>query len=206
LTGFNFGLNITDAPDIGSNLFVGREKDLERLNDILSPDSTPADRRVVILGGLGGMGKTQLAITYAKLRRTHYDSVFWLNASSKATLQQSFRSVAARIGILASTGSSLDDDRICIQISWWLSELENRRWLLIFDNYDEPDKYDIKQYFPDAWQGSIIITTRSPEKLNGNVIPIRKLDHNESIQILRRRSERNDVEHGKENFRRRFRN
>jgi hypothetical protein len=198
LKGFNFGLNINDAPDVGPDLFVGRENELERMNDILSPNSL-TDRRVVILGGLGGMGKTQLAITYAKRRRTCYESVFWLNASSKASLQQSLRSVAARIGILTATGCSPDDDRIRTQISVWLSEPDNTRWLLIFDNYDEPEKYDIKQYFPDAWQGSIIITTRSPEKMNGTVIPIRKLDQNEeSIQILRRRSERTSVEHGKE--------
>lgn len=148
------------------------------------------------------MGKTQLAITYAKRQRSCYESVFWLNASSKATLQQSLRSVAARIGILTATDSSPDDDKILSQISVWLSEPDNRRWLLIFDNYDEPEKYDIKQYFPSAWQGSIIITTRSPEKLNENVIPIRKLDRDEeSIQILRRRSERNSAEHGKEKIR-----
>lgn len=152
----------------------------------------------MILGGLGGVGKTQLAVTYAKQRQTCYESVFWLNASSKAALQQSLRSVAARIGILIATDYSPDDDRICTQISVWLSEPDNRRWLLIFDNYDEPDKYDIKRYFPSAWQGSIIITTRSPEKLEGTVITIRTLDQPESIQILRRRSERNNVEPGKE--------
>jgi hypothetical protein len=205
LQGFNFGLNINDAPDIGSDLFVGREKELERLNEILLPESTVTDRRVVILRGLGGVGKTQLTITYAKQRRTCYESVIWLNASSKAAVQQSLRSIAARIGILTVTGQGSDDDQIRDQISVWLSEPDNTRWLLIFDNYDEPEKYDIKQYFPSAWQGSIIITTRSPEKLKGSVITIRTLGQNESIQILGRRSERSNVEHGKEKAGLRFR-
>jgi len=152
------------------------------------------------------MGKTQLAITYAKRQKRFYESVFWLNASSKATLQQSLRSVAARIGILTATANSIDDDEIRTKISTWLSEPDNTRWLLIFDNYDEPEKYDIKQYFPDAWQGSIIITTRSPDKLNGTSILIRKLDQNESIEILGKRSERSNVENGKENALWRFTN
>ena len=201
--GFKFGLNITQAPDMGSDLFVGREEELEKLNEVLSPDSTLPDQRIAILGGLGGIGKTQLAITYAKRRWKCYESVFWLNASSKATLQGSIRSIAERVRILTAGGSSPDDDQACTQISAWLSEPDNTRWLLIFDNYDEPEKYDIKQYFPYAWQGSIIITTRSPEKVNGGtVISIRELDRNEdhkkeSMQILRTRSGRHSVEHGK---------
>lgn len=184
---------------MGSDLFVGRERELERLNDVLAPASTLTDQRIAILGGLGGMGKTQLAITYARRRWTCYESVFWLDASSKATLQESIRSVAERVRIFTVRGLSHDDDEVRTQISAWLSEPDNTRWLLIFDNYDEPEKYDIKQYFPYAWQGSIIITTRSPEKLNGIVIPIRKLTQTEEgMQILRTRSERNCAEHGKE--------
>ncbi|KAK5547272.1 hypothetical protein LTR46_012018, partial [Exophiala xenobiotica] len=46
---------------------------------------------------MGGMGKTQPAIAFAKRHHTEYDSVFWLNAASEATLKDSFRLVAEAI-------------------------------------------------------------------------------------------------------------
>jgi len=60
--------------------------------------------------------------------------------------------------------NQLDDDQLWAQISFWLSKLENSRWLLIFDNYDDPNQYQIEQYYPFVAQGSIIITTRQPDR------------------------------------------
>ena len=152
---------------------------------------------MLIIGGLGGIGKTQLAITYAKRYQRYYNSIFWLNANSEDTLKASIRSLANRVQILDVKNNTLDDEQICTQVSKWLSEKGNTNWLLIFDNHDRPEQYNIKKYYPYASHGSIIITTRSPELLTGSVIRVQRLESiDESLRILETRSARKDVGHG----------
>jgi hypothetical protein len=193
--GFKFGVNITDAPDIEQSLFVGRSEDLEKMVELLSPESDSTIRRVVVLGGLGGIGKTQLAIAYIKRHGSSYKSVFWLNASSDATLKGSLRSLAVCAGIVDLRNDQLDDDQVRVRVLTWLSIPDNHRWLLVFDNHDDLEQYNIKQYYPFASHGSIIVTSRSPELLSGSHIHVNKLrDLGEALCILTTRSGRDNVE------------
>jgi methyl coenzyme M reductase subunit C len=125
---------------MGEDLFIGREPELRDMKSILHPqsDSPGWTRKVLILGGMGGIGKTQLAITYAKRHRHSYSSIFWLNANTEATLNGSLRTMANRILPPEKVGK-LNDNQVWIHISNWLSILDNTRWLLIFDNHDDPD-------------------------------------------------------------------
>jgi hypothetical protein len=145
---------------------------------------------------MGGIGKTQLAVTYAKRHRSSYSSIFWLNASSKATLLISLRRLAREI--LPEAGGQPKDDIMLAQVLVWLSNLENPRWLLIFDNYDDPDQFNIREYFPAAAQGSIIITTRQPDGVSGTKTKVRSMtEKEESLRILATRSRRENVFSGK---------
>ena len=193
---FDLGLNLFGAACIGHRLFIGRTSELQDMENILLPNSNSLEQRVLILGGMGGIGKTQLAITYAHRHRTSYTSIFWLNANSETTLTGSLRLVARRI-LPPNAESRCDNDQVWIHVSTWLSQLENSRWLLIFDNYDEPDQYSITKYYPYVSHGSIIITTRLPERLNGEKIrvqPVAKLE--DSLHILETRSGRKDIQSG----------
>lgn len=83
----------------------------------------------------------------------------------------------------------------------WLSDIQNPQWLLIFDNYDDPSLYIIWDYVPSTTNGSVLITTRVPDLLRGQrtqqvrVPPVDDLE--ESVEILQRRSQRENVKHGK---------
>ncbi|RMZ87211.1 hypothetical protein DV736_g5563, partial [Chaetothyriales sp. CBS 134916] len=85
----------------------------------------------------------------------------------------------------------------------WLSLRENRHWLVIYDNYDnpktpgntDPSAVDIRQYFPGADHGSIVITTRSSQVTQGRRIHIRKLPLvQERLEILSNSSRRQGIE------------
>lgn len=174
---------------------------LRLIHATLQPDSELPDRKVLVLGGMGGIGKTQLAIAYAKRYRQHYLSTFWINASSMTTIQSSFRIIARRIG---ATGSKkdvdVDDDQILTNVLNWLSELDNSHWLLIFDNYDEPDRFAISNYFAYEFHGSIIITSRLPDHVPGNPIhvAVQSFENIDSgLDILSRRSGRDNVHEGR---------
>jgi hypothetical protein len=195
----NLGLNLFDAPDMDKSLFIGREAEFQKMETILQPqsDSLGSNRKVLVLGGMGGIGKTQLAITYAKRHYHSYSSILWLNATTEATLKNSLRDVANRI-FPPKTVSKLNDDQLLVRVSNWLSTPDNTRWLLIFDNHDDPDQYGITQYYPSIAHGSIIITTRQPDRINGEKVKIQCMDkEEESLRILAGRSGRENVTSGK---------
>lgn len=192
-----YGLCLGDAPQIDADLFKGRSTDLEEMQKrLLNPD-THCDRRCVILGGIGGVGKTQLAIAFARQYRSSYSSIFWINATSEISLNASFRQVANVIfdqqGLVEQ-----QDEEVLRRVSRWLSQPGNHSWLIIFDNYDEPNTYDITKYYPLATRGSIIVTTRLPSLVNGvqiSVEPLHKVE--DSLAIIRARSRRTNTASGK---------
>ena len=66
---------------------MARERELAEMRKILRSDGS---RRAVVLHGLGGMGKTQLAIKYAKRHKNDYSAMFWLNIKDRDAVRQSF--------------------------------------------------------------------------------------------------------------------
>jgi hypothetical protein len=132
--------------------------------------------------------------------------VFWLNINDAGSLKQSFAKIAKQIlrdHPSASQLSNLDTngnhDEVVEAVKGWLSLPKNTRWLLIYDNYDNPKisgnkdaaAIDIRQYFPESYQGSIIITTRLAQVKFGRQVPIKKLANiKDSLQILAYASER----------------
>jgi hypothetical protein len=155
---------------------------------VLQPKtSSPAQRRLV-LGGLGGMGKTQLAVAFGTRHYQGDSSVFWLDASSEDAVKDSFR-------ILAEAIFDVRDRTILANEQ---SIVHTKRWLLIFDNYDDPESYRVEQYYPDVLHGSIIVTTRRPELVAGHPIGLQPLQRiEEQLKVLETRSERKDVKSGK---------
>jgi len=194
----NLGLNLFDAPEIEDDQFVGREALFQEIEKILQPHNPQhLTRKKLILGGMGGIGKTQLAIMYAKRYQSFYSSIFWLNAKDEDTLQRSLYSMAKRV-TTPEVARKLKPDQIWDHLSNWLSKLDNNRWLLIFDNYDDPAQYDLTAYYPSVAHGSIIVTTRQPNRVNGDPISVRSLENmEESLQILATRSGREGTKSGK---------
>jgi hypothetical protein len=161
---------------------------------------------------LGGIGKTQLAIAYAKQHKDNYSSIFWLNIKDEDTLKQSFAKVARQISRQypsaiqkGNIGKNQDPDEIVESVKAWLSCPHNTRWLMIYDNYDnpylpgksDPQAVNIEKFLPDSYQGSVIITTRSAEVRKGQSIPIRKLVNiHDSVKILANASRREGLTNG----------
>ena len=78
--------------------FTGRDGELAEIHEALhNPDALLSDHRIVVLHGLGGIGKTQLAIQYAYVRQKDYTSVWWVNASTTQTLSQGFLGIAQQL-------------------------------------------------------------------------------------------------------------
>jgi hypothetical protein len=86
---FAIRLNLASFPE--ATQFVAKEKELSKMHKLLQDHSS---RSCVILHSLRGIGKTQLAITYAKRHKEKYTAIFWLNANDKDLLKLSFWDIA----------------------------------------------------------------------------------------------------------------
>ena len=207
----SFGVCLARAPQVVADAFIGRTKELQQLRDLLSPKSQPNSQRIISIVGMGGMGKTQLSLAHIRDCADDYSSVFWVNAKDETSLRQSIADLSEVV--FPESGSPIasiaDAEKLKVdQIRRWLSEFKNNQWLLIFDNYDNPNLpgvhsstgYDIRKYFPCRAQGSILITTRSSRLLFAKQIPLKKLeDVKQSLDILAVRSGRK-VDGGKIEF------
>ena len=81
-----------------NNNFTGRDRELAEIHKALHhAESIISQQRVMILHGLGGIGKTQLAIQYAYIHRKDYTSVWLVNASTTQTLSQGFLEIARQL-------------------------------------------------------------------------------------------------------------
>lgn len=175
--------------------FVGRQGELEQLWQYLQPRDSQS-RKVAIIHGLRGMGKTQLAIRFARDHKHDFTAIFWLSGKDRGTLLQSLSSIWPRLPEQSYTDEAMNDEEVkqrARQVLKWLAVEGNSRWLIIFDNIDQyfpfkgpiGDAYDIADFFPGADHGSIIITTRLQGLTElGQSFPLYKLDPEDAIPLL----------------------
>jgi tetratricopeptide (TPR) repeat protein len=157
--------------------FTGRDGLLVAVREAL----LSGDRAVVqALHGMGGVGKTQLAIEYAHRFAGGYELVWWINAESPALIAEQVAALAAQLGC-AEPGAELQGARGAV-----LAELRVRdRWLLVFDNATGPE--DVADGLP-AGAGHVLITSRAQDWAEVAVpVEVDVLARAESVAILRNR-------------------
>ncbi|CAE6437258.1 unnamed protein product, partial [Rhizoctonia solani] len=107
------------------------------------------ERRVCVVYGLGGVGKTQLALSVIERTWDKWDHVIYVDASSTEALEMSLKEFATTKHLSESYKDAIS----------WLESC-GERWLLVFDNADTPST-NIRQYIPARGRGgSVLITTR----------------------------------------------
>ncbi|QRV95743.1 kinesin light chain [Ceratobasidium sp. AG-Ba] len=126
--------------------FTGRQDVVEHIISCIAKGDT--QRCVFVLYGLGGAGKTQLALKAVDETRDMWTDVVFVDATSNETATAMLAGFAKEKGIGETYGSALK----------WLAN-RHERWLMIIDNADDPS-VDIKRYSPTGRSGSILITTR----------------------------------------------
>jgi hypothetical protein len=137
--------------------FFSRAGEIKRVRETLDPQEGMDKLRVMSVYGLGGIGKTQLALHYANTSLSLYEVVAWIPAESQIKMTQALSVLAQKLGLLKSEESE-DDYQASLKVRDWLNS-SNHSFLLIFDNVDKIDI--LLQVWPASTKGSILITTRS---------------------------------------------
>ncbi|MFG3100214.1 FxSxx-COOH system tetratricopeptide repeat protein [Streptomyces sp. NPDC048182] len=132
--------------------FSGRETELARLRSGLLRGHQAV---VQALHGMGGIGKTQIALEYAHRFASQYDVVWWVDAEQADRLPVSYAGLAEHLGIAKADAGTEANARALLQ-----ALLARHRWLLILDNAEQPDH--IEPWLPDG-PGHVLITSRDPD-------------------------------------------
>ena len=160
---------------IGLTDFTGRKSELEWLERnlvLLNPEKKPGTSTCIkTISGLGGCGKTSLAIEFAwRYKHRFPGGVFWVNGESNENVRKSVVEILTFLNISASVTDNIED--ILNKFLSWLSKMK-RPWLLVVDNADELNDptcpAGVKKICKGLWQrmylprkqGHILVTTRA---------------------------------------------
>ncbi|KAF6834219.1 hypothetical protein CMUS01_06244, partial [Colletotrichum musicola] len=188
---------------------------LEQLKQafVHSSSSITKQQPRICLYGLGGIGKTQVALEYVYwLQEVRpKTSIFWVDARNKESFKKSYSQIAQMCGIPGRRNPSVD---VLLPVKMWLQQKEHGPWFLVIDNAYDPDLFSLKaqdadhsvgsnyntgdegefvnlvQFLPDCSHGSMLVTTRNGEaglKLvpGSPPIEVEMMDDTESAQLVR---------------------
>jgi MinD-like ATPase involved in chromosome partitioning or flagellar assembly/tetratricopeptide (TPR) repeat protein len=160
--------------------FTGRGQVLEQLRDRLSASVTAVVPQA--LYGLGGVGKTQLALEYAYRFAANYDCVWWISAEQPHMIRSSLAELGRALHL--ESGDNLDD-AVRIVLDALRQGRPYQHWLIIFDNVDRPD--DVRTFIPQG-AGHVLLTSRNQAwNQEAQALELGLFTRAESVALLTRR-------------------
>jgi hypothetical protein len=167
-------------------VFTGRDALLVALEHGLR--SGPTAVLPHALHGMGGVGKSQLALEFVYRHAAEYDLVWWIPAERPTQIQQAFVELARRMHLPVTAEAIMAVPAVLEALR---TGLPYSNWLLVFDNAESPSS--VQEYFPSAPEGgptgSVIVTSRNPQwNTLAHPLEVDVFARDESIQLLRRRN------------------
>ena len=174
--------------------FVGRENILQRIDRALSEGSGP---HYAVLQGMGGQGKSQVALEYCRRRKNHpYSAIFWVDATSQDWVEGSFQAISERI---KNQTDYLPDINARVAFVLRIFTSWTVQWLMVFDNYDNPEAFpNIGDFIPRSELGAILVTSRHPDSnalvvdQGNHYIELFGLEEDAAVALLIQQSQTNE--------------
>ncbi|KAL8299074.1 hypothetical protein RB593_009129 [Gaeumannomyces tritici] len=170
------------------------------LDQLLQRCSEPAGRMALV--GLGGIGKSQLAIEFAHraAEKTPNKWIFWIHAGTQARVEEGFQAIA---DVVKLPGRNQPKADVLQLVYGWLSNEQNGRWTIILDSADNGGVFyatndgrkgkPLANYLPQSRNGSIVVTTRNRDlafRLTGdhkNIIDIKPMVLADALLLLKKK-------------------
>ena len=172
---------IWNVPYRRNTFFTGREQVLTLLHDTFCSGKVAAQSQAV--SGLGGIGKTQIAVEYAHRYHGEYQVILWVRGDTR---EKMLSDIAALASMLNLKEQHEQEQQLVIEaIRYWLRK--NTKWLLIIDNIE--DLKFVRTILPSTARGHNLLTTRT--QTTGNIaqrIDLEKMTLEEGALFLLRRT------------------
>ncbi|KAJ5378060.1 Tetratricopeptide-like helical [Penicillium cataractarum] len=170
--------------------FVGRQKEIEYLDNLII---SATGQTKAAIHGLGGIGKTQIALelAYRVRERVPECSIFWIPCTSSESVEQAYLSIASILDI-----PGIEPAKAKEQVRAHLSQDSAGKWLLIFDNADDIEMWTrgndavpaLKTFLPRSENGHILLTSRNRKLAvrvaSPNVLSVPDMDESTAMQIF----------------------
>ncbi|WP_194820734.1 FxSxx-COOH system tetratricopeptide repeat protein [Micromonospora sp. S-DT3-3-22] len=174
----DLGRRLHNLPKPPTRLFVGRQEEFAELEEVMSAGSGVICQAV---HGLGGVGKTELALQYAHRGRDRYLVRWWVTADSPGAIESGLATLTARVNpelVLTATTAEA--------AGWAVGWLQNQSgWLLVLDNVEQ--RSDVEPLLAQLDTGHLLITTRRDvnwESLVDGCLRLDMLDRESAVRLL----------------------
>ncbi|PVH86783.1 NB-ARC and TPR domain protein [Cadophora sp. DSE1049] len=146
-------------PAIRTSRYFDRVNVGQKIEVHFNKVGTEQSFRSLAIHGLGGVGKSIVALRYAenKLRKGELDALFWVHSEKLVSIKQSFTDIALRLK-LPDARQGDHDENLALVLNWL--QQTHCRWLIVYDNAEFADL--IRDFWPLASRGQALITTRNP--------------------------------------------
>jgi hypothetical protein len=189
-------ISIFKVPFPRNPQFIGRTKILKQIPGHLFTNAKPDLTARLSLYGLGGVGKTQIAIEYVYLHKSDYDIICWLQAKDWSILLRSFIELSQDDQLSTFGAPRFGDEFDAFSSAAGMKSWFDRfKWLLIFDNADKirdlDDPHSVGDLIPKGQNRGVLITSRhqaSDGELASAEYKIVEMTENEAIKLLSKSS------------------
>ena len=174
---------IWNVPHLRNLYFTGREQVLAHLQETLNGKKTVALTQASAISGLGGIGKTQVAVEYAYRYGSKYQAILWVNADTHKSLVSDFVTLADLLNLPEKDAA--DQRRAVDAVIRWLQG--HSQWLLILDNADDLEM--VYDFLPARGAGHTLLTSRS-QATGPNIkgVELERMEREEGTLFLLRRA------------------
>ncbi|KAJ7808070.1 hypothetical protein B0H14DRAFT_2525479 [Mycena olivaceomarginata] len=132
-----------------------------------------ATQNIYVLYGLGGIGKTQIALKFIQESSSRFSNIFFIDTATIATIEIGLKNTA----VMKNFGNSPQDGLL-----WLTSNIEG--WPLFFDNADDPS-LNLNDFIPQCNHGNIIITSQNPGlRVYGSHSLVSDMEEKDAVALL----------------------
>ncbi|KAJ8128652.1 hypothetical protein O1611_g4982 [Lasiodiplodia mahajangana] len=178
------------VPATGRSRFVGRGDILQSISQSLRPGGR--DPRIAVLLGMGGQGKTSLALEYCRREMVsrYFRFIIWIDSSSPAALERSFAQAAENLAAMSGDKRTFANSKAHIGFLKTTIETAESPWLFILDNFDNPGSFKkILDVTPHSAFGAVLFTSRHNScALLGTPIAIPGMTQSDGTELLLQRA------------------
>ncbi|KAJ6583089.1 hypothetical protein DFH09DRAFT_280467 [Mycena vulgaris] len=162
---------ITKYPP-ASRIFHGRQNILDKMHQFFTQGLD--EQYIFLLHGLGGAGKTQIALKFIEKSSACFSDIFLIDTSTTKTIDTGLKNIAATRNAGSTAQEALK----------WLSS-KPAEWLLFFDNADDP-RINLNKFFPHCKHGNILITSRNPRLrvYAGSDYLVSAMEETDAVELL----------------------